>query len=146
MGLQLEMNWYLVLKKEPQKVEHVVLDEHSYEQLVVGHSYKTVKSNFRIYPVGGVVPIIENDKATGLAHITNVEHYLNGLNQPSTAISFDRVMDLSEDPVSNHYTDLYLAYKKKQEIEDHGGKFKLADWVNALHRRNFEEALNNVSD
>lgn len=145
--MQLEFNWYLVLKEEPEELEdgYWLVDDqdHTDRQFVpLSVYYRTKKDGARIYPVGGVVPIIKDDKAIGMAHIRECSQRLDAKNRVFTVVEYDQILSFDEnDPVGQHYTDIYLAYKKKQEIENHGGKFKLEDYVNALMRRSLEIAL-----
>jgi hypothetical protein len=145
MGMQVEFNWYLVLKEEPQvidlgfQLDGVVPKEEKF--------YRTVKEEARIYSVGGVVPLIYQDKAIGMAHIRECSQRLNASNKVFTVIDYDLILEFAEgDSVANHYTDMYAAYKKKQEAEDHGGKFKTEEFVNALERRSFEELLSKAEE
>ena len=142
--MQLEFNWYLVLKEEPEKMSDGWWLEgnpetRQLEFVEYGVYYQAVKEGARVYPVGSVVPIIKDDKAIGMAHIRECSQRLDAKNRVFTVVEYDQILSFDEnDPVGQHYTDMYLAYKKKQEIENHGGKFKIEDYVNALERRKLE--------
>ena len=141
MDMQLEFNWYLVAQGEP-----VAHDDGFYNEeglfLKTGTYYEMMKDGARIYPVGMVVPLIKDDEAEAVVYVRECSQRLGPRNENFTVIRYEVLMDLREgDPVRDHYTDMYLAYKKKQEIEDHGGRFKTQDFVNALNRRGFEFAL-----
>lgn len=142
MGMQLEFNWYLVRTEGVQELDDGHYDTHG-GFIQTGTYYQTHKEGARVYPVGAVVPMIEDDEAVAVVFIREASHRLGVNNTPFTVIAYDVIMELSaNDPVRDHYTDMYLAYKKKQETEDHGGRFKTQDFVNALNRRSFEFALN----
>lgn len=144
MNMQLEFNWYLVKQGEPQKLEDGVFDEAG-NFLQTGTYYQMHKDGARIYPIGAVVPLIEDDEAIAVIYIRECSQRLGAKREPFTVIHYEVIMDLTNghEAVQHHYTDMYLAYKKKQEIEDHGGRFKTQDFVNALNRRGFEFALKN---
>lgn len=140
MGMQLEFNWYLVLKKPPEEIDGG-FDGPGFS-IKEDKFYRTSKDEARIYPVGGVVPVIYQDVAIGMAHIRECSQRLDTKNEVFTVIDYDMILTFQgNDPVANHYTDMYMAYKKQQEIQDHGGKFKTEEFVNALERRSFEKAL-----
>lgn len=140
MGMQVELNWYLVLRKEPIEMDGGI-DGPGFA-LKEDKFYRTHKEDARIYPVGSVVPLIHKDVAIGMAHIRECSQRLDATNHVFTVIDYDLILSFQDnDPVANHYTDMYMAYKKQQEVRDHGGKFKTEEFVNALDRRSFEEAL-----
>lgn len=138
--MQLEMNWYLVLEKEPiECYDPVYVDGELTEKK---YYFETTKDGARIYPIGEVVPIIKEDKAIGMVHIRECSHRLNARNFTFTVVAYEEILSFKEDdPVADHYTELYRIYKKRQEAADHGGKFKTEDYVNALERRDFEKML-----
>lgn len=144
MNMQLEFNWYLVMQGEPQEMEDGVFDDKG-GFIQTGTYYQMHKDGARVYPVGAVVPLIDKDEAVAVIFIRECSQRVGPRNQPFTVIHYEVIMDLTQgnDAVRDHYTDMYLAYKKKQEIEDHGGRFKTQDFVNALNRRGFEFAINN---
>jgi hypothetical protein len=149
MGMQVEFNWYLVLKKDPEEIKdgHFVRAREGIEFVETGIYYRTSKSEARIYPVGGVVPLIHNDVAIGMVYIRECSQRLGLKNEVFTVVDYDLILSFDDtDPVGNHYTDMYSAYKKKQEVEDHGGKFKTEEFVNALERRSFEAIMNKIGE
>lgn len=144
--VQGEFNFYLVLKDEEVKEQEegvFMLDEEGQPRFYqTGVSYRVIKDGVRIYPIGYVIPLIQKDKATSLIYVTKVTHFLSVNNRPQTAVEYEAVLEFKEnDPVADHYTSLYEAYKKKQEIENHGGKFRIQDFVNALERRKVEDLI-----
>ena len=144
--LQGEFNFYLVLKDENVEEEDkgvFMLDEEYRPTFYkMGVTYRVIKDGARIYPIGYVVPVIQNDKAVSLVYIVSATQFLSANNRIQTSVEYETVLEFKEnDPIANHYTSMYEAYKKKQEIENHGGKFKIQDFINALERKKVEDLI-----
>lgn len=143
MGMQVEFNWYLVIKENDhiQEIEDGPIDSETFVQVITHRYERITKEGARVYPIGGVVPLIKEGVCIGLVHIRQTSHITLG-STIKTVIDYDSVLTFKEnDPVAEHYTTMYLTYKKKQEVENHGGRFKTEDFINALERKNFEELL-----
>lgn len=97
MGVSYEINWYLVIDNQNKIVQR-------------NDRYFTVKSEYRIYPVGMPIPlIIKEEGCVGLVNINSFK-----VCSYSTEIEFEFMKKFDvDDSIGKHYYDLYLYMKSK---------------------------------
>lgn len=142
MGFNIEFNWYLVDKNtrkdifKPKRVEEENEVDGYYDDYEnVPQELLVIKDGYRVYPVDAVVPLIAEDTAIALVHITA----LNWENK-KTGIHVEKVMDLEGD-IQAHYTSMYHGFKAQQQEADHGGKVNIQKFVNGMERHSFSQAV-----
>lgn len=97
MGVSFELNWYLVI----ENIDNL--------EVIDSTTFKVRKNENRIYPIGGLIPIIEKDNGClGIVEIRGID-----IRKDFTNIIFiwNKESDISKD-IKNHYYDMYLQMKK----------------------------------
>lgn len=98
IGVSYEMNWYLVIDEKSQ----IKLRSESEE------IYFTIKDEKRIYPIGGMIPLIS--KKEGFIDIVDIKSF--SVFEDRTVINFKYKHKHVSEEIKQHYYDLYLDMKK----------------------------------
>jgi hypothetical protein len=97
MGVKYEFNWYLVV-------------DNLKELVSTPKGYSVTKDENRVYPVGGIIPLIfkDEEKCVGLVKITSF-----AVEENKTVIYFDMVQPFDKYyPIAQHYYSMYKAMKQ----------------------------------
>lgn len=97
MGVTFELNWYLVI----ESIDTLAI--------VDSMTFKVRKRDNRIYPIGGLIPIIEKEnECLGIVQIKGID-----IREDYTDIIFiwNKDSGISTD-IKDHYYQMYLQMKK----------------------------------
>lgn len=129
MGLQIEFNWYIVIKDKnvTNAIDHNELDN---VEIDINKKYIFIKEGYRIYPIDTPLPLIYNGKCLALACVESVVVQ----NNMTILVVKPELLFQNDDPVAKYYEESFKNYKREQQQIDDGGRIDIRQLVNLLQR------------